>query len=186
VRGNLRVAQALNKGEHDEVAAFRLDLLQAMMQRRALTGGQKTVERVRVGVGDLGQFDPQHLAPDTGDGVERTVAHEAQQPRPRIAARRIEPGRIAPDLQHGVVHGIGCKGRLTRDPESDAIQGGRLKFVQSAERNSVRLGAPRQQHGDLIRSGLILEGIHHAAIIAALVKDGKHRRPAYTKPVGNY
>ena len=170
------MGQAFDEGEHDEASALGFHLKQALVQQLALTCRYQSVERIEIRIRDVRQLGAERLPADAGDGVERTVADEAEQPGPRIAARWVVSGGIAPDLQHGVVHRIGRQRRLAGDAQRDAVERGRLQVIEAAERDSVCLSAARKQHGDLIRVGLVRRGVHHSSIIGAAGANGKHRR----------
>ena len=101
------------------------------------------------------------------------------QPGPGISARRVEPGGIAPDLQHRVVDGVGCERRLTGNPQRHAVQGGGLKLIEPAGKQSPSAWAHRTSSmaTSSERAWFWTASIMLASLLR-LLENSKHRRPA--------
>lgn len=82
------MSQALDEGEHDEVAALVLNGLQAVVQHPRLACGGQLLQRIEINVGGVRHLDTNHLPPGPPGppcSVQRPIADEAQQPTLRAA-----------------------------------------------------------------------------------------------------
>ena len=134
------MGKPFNEGEHHQMAPFRLQPREALMQCRRFAFGLQLSQRIRAKIDLLRHLVAKHFTAALPRDVERAVSHEADQPRLRRSARAVELRCVAPHLQECIVQSVGCQRRLARDAHCDRVKPGRLGVILAAFR---RLPAER-------------------------------------------
>ena len=120
----------------------------AVLTRRASASGASS----SISVGLVAR----HLARVAAHGVQRAIAHDADQPGLRRATVRIEAMRLLPDLHERVLRGVRRQCRLPGDPQRDPVQPVAPAIIQQPKRRTVAAGAAMQQRIGVVDIG----GLH--------------------------
>ena len=116
--GHLAVRQAIHEGKQHQPAPIGLQAAKARPQRRGIAAARQQLQRIRRLVGRFGQIEivRRHLPPPPARDIERAVTHQAEQPRLRAAARRLETAGITQTCRNASCTASAASGpcRVTR------------------------------------------------------------------------
>src|SRR6478609_2758685 len=127
------VTHAVHIGQHHDVAAGAVDLLEAAAQR----AGLRHPRQGRLAVDILDAVIRCFIAVLIAMYAECAVAHHRIEPAARAAAARIEPGRTTPDPDKGVVHRLFREILPEQNAAGDADHARRLAVVDHAQSSTV-------------------------------------------------
>lgn len=143
--GEFAVRQAIDKRHDHQPPALRIEQAQAAVERGALGTSDELGQCVGCFIGTFFWLVAGDFPRATADNIQGAIASEGDQEGLGAAARGVEPVRLLPDLDEGIVGRIGGERALPGDAQRDAVQARSPPIIQGPERRAVAIAATQQQ-----------------------------------------